>query len=509
MAASHTLPQPFGIPQISKLGVLVLYGYGVRVTMQAGHLQLEDGAGPERRKLRLPRVGHGLKRLVCVAEDGFATFDALKWLADIDASFVMLNRSGKVLFVTGPTASSDARLRRAQALATQSGTALEISRELIFQKLEGQEQVARKKLFNDGVADAIAAIRADLPNATSINHLRLLESQAGASYWLAWRDAPVDFPRSELRRTPEHWRSFGSRTSPLTGSPRLASNPANAILNYLYALLESEARLAAVALGLDPGLGVMHNDLHGRDSLACDLMEPVRPQVDAYLLDWILRTPLKREWFFEMPDGNCRLMLPFTAMLSDTAPQWAQAVAPLAEWVAHALWSGMKKAPSDRIPATRLTQYRKRESRGKGDVPLTNPSLKPQRLCRGCGMAIASERLYCFTCGVDYSRESLIELAKEGRVVSQSPQAQEKRSATKLRHDLARQAWDPASLPAWLSEAAYLERVQPNLLTLTSAAIARALDVSPLYAAEIRAGRRRPHPRHWQALANLAKIDSP
>jgi CRISPR/Cas system-associated endonuclease Cas1 len=70
---------------------------------------------------------------------------------------------------------------------------------------------------------------------------------------------------------PNHWRCFGTRKSPLTGSPRLAVNPPNAILNYLYAVLESEARLAASALGLDPGIGVLHVDTDARDSLACDL----------------------------------------------------------------------------------------------------------------------------------------------------------------------------------------------------------------------------------------------
>src|ERR1700720_3086532 len=105
--------------------------------------------------------------------------------------------------------------------------------------------------------------------------------------------------------------SFGARISPLTRSPRLAANPPNAILNYLYALLESEARLAAAELGLDPGMGFLHVDTPARDSLACDLMEPVRPQVDALLLDWLTRGLLKREWFFERRNGNCRLMGPF------------------------------------------------------------------------------------------------------------------------------------------------------------------------------------------------------
>src|SRR5207237_8422579 len=102
--------------------------------------------------------------------------------------------------------------------------------------------------------------------------IRMLESQAAAAYWSAWRDLPITFPKNDLIRVPDHWRVFDTRKSPLSGSPRLAANPANAMLNYLYALLESEARLAAAALGLDPGLGVLHVDTPARDSLACDIM---------------------------------------------------------------------------------------------------------------------------------------------------------------------------------------------------------------------------------------------
>src|SRR5215813_13964616 len=107
-----------------------------------------------------------------------------------------------------------------------------------------------------------------------------------------WRSVPVNFPTTDARQVPEHWRTFGQRVSPLTGSPRLAVNPANAILNFLYAVLESETRLAITALGLDPGLGVLHVDTPRRDSFACDLMEPIRPVIDAYLFDWMSQSPL-------------------------------------------------------------------------------------------------------------------------------------------------------------------------------------------------------------------------
>jgi CRISPR/Cas system-associated endonuclease Cas1 len=140
---------------IGKSGVLTIHGFGVRVRMQSGHLQIEDGVADERRTVRLPRVGHGLRRLVCISEDGFFTLDALKWLADQRASLIMLDRSGKVSLVTGPTASSDARLRRAQALAHQTDAALKIMRELMRAKLNGQQQLVRSQLANATAADNV------------------------------------------------------------------------------------------------------------------------------------------------------------------------------------------------------------------------------------------------------------------------------------------------------------------------------------------------------------------
>jgi CRISPR/Cas system-associated endonuclease Cas1 len=127
--------------------------------MQGGHLEIEDGIGSERRTLRLARIGHNLKRLVCISEDGFATLAALKWISDVGASFVMLNRNGRVLFATGPNAPSDFRLRRTQAVAHTSGAALRIARELIDQKLAGQEQVARDKLAAPECANKIHCYR--------------------------------------------------------------------------------------------------------------------------------------------------------------------------------------------------------------------------------------------------------------------------------------------------------------------------------------------------------------
>lgn len=193
---------------------------------------------------------------------------------------------------------------------------------------------------------------AQLATAEDIQQVRQIEAQAAQLYWSAWHGLPVSFPKADLPRVPEHWRTFDTRRSPLTGSPRHAANPPNAMLNYLYAILEAESRLAIAALGLDPGLGFIHADEKIRDNLACDLMEAARPLVDGFVLDWIRRAPLKREWFFEQRDGNCRLMASFAEQLAESAPTWRQAVAPLAEWVAQTLWSSITKTAGKIGPAT-------------------------------------------------------------------------------------------------------------------------------------------------------------
>jgi hypothetical protein len=111
--------------------------------------------------IRLPRVNHGLKRLVLIGSDGFITLEALRWISDVGAAFVMLDRRGKVLTVTGPGAPSDSKLRRAQSLSLSNGTALKISKELISQKLAGQESLVRDMLHDSATADGIARFKAD------------------------------------------------------------------------------------------------------------------------------------------------------------------------------------------------------------------------------------------------------------------------------------------------------------------------------------------------------------
>jgi CRISPR-associated endonuclease Cas1 len=506
MAASHTLAHSHAV---RKSGVLVLNGYGIRVQVNAGHLLLHDGIADERRTIRLPRVNHGLKRLVLIGSDGFVTLEALRWLADQGAAFVMLDRRGKVLTVTGPVAPSDSKLRRAQALALGNGMALKISKELISQKLAGQELLVRTMLHDSTTADAIARFRAMLPSAEGVERVTLTEALAAKLYWHSWADLPILWPRNDETHVPQHWKKFGSRISPITRSPRLAATPANALINLLYGILESEARLSAVAMGMDPAIGFLHVDTPNRDSLACDLMEVCRPRgVDAFVLNWLQREPLRKSDFWEDRNGNCRIGSSLAIKLCETSDTWRRLVAPVAEYVAQELWSSVSKPnPTSKLAreliATRLTQRNKREVKG-GEVPgVKRP--KPEHVCSGCGKAVRPERAHCANCAVDGATERLVDAARIGRVAARSPQARARHAESERRHANARSSWDASSQPAWLTAELFSHKIQPLLAGLSTSVIRSRIGVSRWYASRIRQGYR-PHPRHWLALAGLVGL---
>jgi hypothetical protein len=278
------------------------------------------------------------------------------------------------------------------------------------------------------------------------------------------------------------------------------------MMNYAYALLEAEASLAARALSLDPAMGIFHVDQPNRGSLACDLMEPVRPQVDAYLLDWITTQPLKREWFFEQRDGNARLMASLTEKLSESAPTWGRAIAPVAEWVAQALWNSAGTSASKALTVpTRLTQRHRSEGRGMKVRALANPVPRQVKICEVCGAEGVQNR-YCPSCAVELSREHMVKVALIGHARPKGPKLKARISKTLSDHAVANSWWDPSSLPSWLNEECYVQQIQPRLRTMKIREMSEAMHVSKPYAALIRAGRRRPHSRHCQALAELVGV---
>jgi hypothetical protein len=130
------------------------------------------------------------------------------------------------------------------------------------------------------------------------------------------------------------------------------------------------------------------------------------------------------------------------------------------------------------------------------------------RICRTCGDPLKRGQIYCKSCALPASKERFGDVARLGRIASHTDKAEISRATTRRRHAAALKAWNPTTLPDWLNEQTYREKIQPRLAEVTVPAISAALGISGPYATDIRAGRRRPHPRHWLSLARLASRNS-
>jgi hypothetical protein len=157
------------------------------------------------------------------------------------------------------------------------------------------------------------------------------------------------------------------------------------------------------------------------------------------------------------------------------------------------------------MPATRLTQNHKRETRGGIPFVASKSSVTLQNVCSDCGSPIINANEKCRTCSIEESAQRLSKIAREGRVVSHSSKAQTKRSKTQIANQTGIREWSTSDQQSWLTAEFYAEKVQPQISSLSCSSITRQLAVSRGYAGEIRQGRV-PHPRHWLVLAKLIGI---
>ncbi|MGB8910068.1 MAG: CRISPR-associated endonuclease Cas1 [Candidatus Cybelea sp.] len=264
-------------------------------------------------------------------------------------------------------------MRRAQALAVTNGLDLAIACELIAEKLDGQRRILVRLGADLREFDKL---RAAIDAADSIERVRVIEANAAALYFAAWRDVRVRFRERDLARIPARWLRADSRASVLTGAPRAATSPINAMRNCLFACVESEAHLALLAHGCDPQMGCLHADQRNRDSLAIDLMEPVRADVDAFLLDLLEDRTFTARDFGELPNGICRIAAPLTHELALTLPHWRECLRPIAARLAQTFRESLvsKGAP----PRTLVAEagYKRRSVPGTERSPLLATSRK-------------------------------------------------------------------------------------------------------------------------------------
>ena len=141
------------------------------------------------------------------------------------------------------------------------------------------DAVQKLKLYSDKVGGAKA-----------IDELRGIEGSASRKYF----DAFPDILDQSL------WNWKGRSQHP-------GKDPINALLNYGYAFLDREVRVAILMCGMDSRIGFFHANDGRKHSLVFDLMELFRqPVIDPLVLTLANQRSIKPDDFIKSKD-ECRL----------------------------------------------------------------------------------------------------------------------------------------------------------------------------------------------------------
>jgi CRISPR-associated protein Cas1 len=245
----------------------------------------------------------------CVIHGAQTRLDSgvLSKLAEAGVTTVLMSPRSprRVAIVLGPQ-HNDAAVRLAQAQRVMDDLAcrqwaLSVVRAKLtrqrrtLQHLQSARPDARKPLF-----DALQTLGSILQNIStagpepalaavpSLDSLRGFEGAGARAYFagLAGVFAPALNFTGRNRRPPR--------------------DPVNVCLSLSYTMLHVQAVQSCIAAGLDPLLGFYHRPAFGRESLASDLIEPLRPAVDLWV--WaLLRSRTLREEHFSLDKGACIL----------------------------------------------------------------------------------------------------------------------------------------------------------------------------------------------------------
>lgn len=130
-------------------------------------------------------------------------------------------------------------------------------------------------------------------------------------------------------------------------------DPVNALLSFAYTLVHHEAIRQAKRYGLDPDLGFFHRLAYSRQSLACDLMEPLRPRIEAWLVGLLHHETLTLRHFSKQKTNGCFLgkegRLVFYGLFEQKLPEWRRALGATARWVGRSIKQPPKPTEPERI----------------------------------------------------------------------------------------------------------------------------------------------------------------
>ena len=211
-----------------------------------------------------------------------------------DRCVVWCSWSGRVIGWSQGADSPNGLQRVRQHVASAEGR-LDIAQQMVSAKIANQATLLRR---NGEAADAVERMRRlqrDAVCAQSLADLLGVEGEAAGLYFDSF---PTMLTGNTAAFAATRWRGRRRRPAP---------DPANAALDYTYALLLGDCIRSLVACGLDPHADFLHSSSRNKPALALDLMEEFRAPVADSVVVRAFRNGELTEQDFSGEMGSCRM----------------------------------------------------------------------------------------------------------------------------------------------------------------------------------------------------------
>lgn len=240
----------------SKTLKIELANYGSYLGREAGCFEVKQKSG------QVETYPHFEKQVgECVLRSGsFVSVDALIDLAlwNID-TYIMTKRNRVVAVLKNLEDDSHVKTRISQYEALRNGKGIEIAKQIIKSKIDGQNKVLKKY--------SLKPIDLKIEDINNRKRLLGIESRSARLYFN------------------QIFKLFPENIRPEKRTGYKAYDGINNVFNFGYYVLRCRIHKALLKAKLEPYLGFLHSSQFGKPSLVCDFQELYRYLIDDFLIE--------------------------------------------------------------------------------------------------------------------------------------------------------------------------------------------------------------------------------
>ncbi|MGI0061367.1 MAG: CRISPR-associated endonuclease Cas1 [Nitrosotalea sp.] len=299
---------------------LLISGFGTSINVEKRKLVISNKLKNKKLEFYPHQIDHD--SIIVDGHTGSITFESMRWLMKHDINLTLLNWNGNLLGITLPQEPKAGKLRIKQyekylnsesrfeialkIVQSKTANSVNLLKELAtfydeidlnsVNKLVENERKNYQFLFNQVQNKQVTTRKESISN--SFNKLMNYEGRIALVYLEQLRKIFV-------KLSPEF--NFQGRMNKSNSWNNNASDEINALLNYGYAILESEIRKCINSIGLDPAIGFLHEVAPSKSPLVYDLQELFRWIIDLSVIQLLEENKLKKSDFILTENYHIRL----------------------------------------------------------------------------------------------------------------------------------------------------------------------------------------------------------